>query len=213
MSYSIHLSISATTGDIDGVAIAIKDGADINQDNGEALHKAIQGDDTRMVQTLIALGANVNQQHERWGIPLARAAERGNVEIVSYLLDHGATQYDQAVDKATRSNRIAVLQALKGRGVDTTPTAAAITAALQVKYAAAVLYHMADGHELTEQQVLTAVYLDVRQVIDHLTTKTDYLPSQELYDSLMGSSFEWFLQAIAQRELNKTLRKFMLPKH
>lgn len=135
------------------------------------------------------------------------------MEIVSYLLDHGATQYDQAVDKATRSNRIAVLQALKGRGVDTTPTAAAITAALQVKYAAAVLYHMADGHELTEQQVLTAVYLDVRQVIDHLTTKTDYLPSQELYDSLMGSSFEWFLQAIAQRELNKTLRKFMLPKH
>lgn len=93
MSYSIHLSISATTGDIDGVAFAIKDGADINQDNGEALHKAIQGDDTRMVQTLIALGANVNQQHERWGIPLARAAERGNVEIVSYLLDHGATQY------------------------------------------------------------------------------------------------------------------------
>lgn len=125
-----------------------------DQDNGEALHKAIQGDDTRMVQTLIALGANVNQQHERWGIPLARAAERGNVEIVSYLLDHGATQYDQAVDKATRSNRIAVLQALKGRGVDTTPTAAAITAALQVKYAAAVLYHMADGHELTEQQAM-----------------------------------------------------------
>lgn len=85
MSYSIHLSISATTGDIDGVAFAIKDGADINQDNGEALHKAIQGDDTRMVQTLIALGANVNQQHERWGIPLARAAERecGNRQLLA----------------------------------------------------------------------------------------------------------------------------------
>lgn len=212
--YDIHLSLGATIGDIDAVAAAVKGGADINQQDGQALIDAIKAEDMAMVQTLIALGANVNQQqHGLWGIPLREAAKTGNLEILTYLLDHGADQYDQAIIAAVSTGHINILKALKRRGIALQVQSQHMTHCLNMRNEATALYLVQNGQRLTEQQVLTAIYNELHLVIDHLTYKTDYLPSQRTYDSLMGSPFEWFLHGIANRELNKTLNRVMLPRH
>lgn len=213
MTYSIHLSLGATIGDIEAVAHAVKNGADINQHEGEPLIEAVKANDMQMVQTLVQLGANVNQpQHGQWGIPLREAAKSGNVEILTYLLDHGADRYDQAIDAAVSLGKTDILKALKDRGIALQVQSQHMTHCLSMRHEATALYLMENGHELTDHQVLTAVLNELHQVMSYLIQHTDYLPSQATYDSLMGSEYEWFLHAIANRELNKTLSRILTPK-
>lgn len=212
--YDIYLDLGATTRNIEQIASAIQGGADINQNEGQALIEAIKAEDLPMVQTLIALGANVNQQqHGLWGIPLAEAAKRGNLEMLTYLLDHGADRYDQAIIAAVSTGQTDILKALKRRGIALQVQSQHMTHCLNLRNEATALYLVQNGQQLTEQQVLTAIYNALHLVIDHLTYRTDYLPSQATYDSLLGSPYEWFLHGIANRELNKTLNRIMLPKH
>lgn len=214
MTYNIHLSLGALTGDIDAITYAVKNGADINQHDGEPLIEAIKAKDLPMVQALVALGANVNQQqHGQWGIPLAEAAKTGDVEILTYLLDHGADHYDQAIGAATALGRTDILKALKHRGIALQVQSQHLTHCLSMRYEDTALYLVQHGHELNDHQVLTAVYNELNQVLTYLTRHTDYLPSQATYDSLMGSKYEWFLHGIANRELNKTLNRVMGPRH
>jgi hypothetical protein len=213
MTYSISLSLGATIGDIDAVANAVKSGADINQKDGEALIEAIKANDMRMVEILVELGANVNQpQYGLWGIPLKAAAETGNVEILTYLLDHGADRYDEAIGAAVSLGKTDILRTLKDKGIALQVQSQHLTYCLSMRYEETALYLVENGHELTDHQVLTAVYNELNQVLNYLTHKTDYLPSQATYDSLMGSKYEWFLHAIANRELNKTLNRVMTPR-
>ena len=213
MTYNINLSLGATIGDIDAVAHEIKNGADINQQDGEPLIEAIKTNDLRMVQTLIGLGADVNQpQHGQWGIPLKVAAETGNVEILTYLLDHGADRYDQAIGAAVSLGKTDILRTLKDRDIALQVQSQHLTHCLSMRYEATALYLVENGHELTDHQVLTAVHNELNQVLNYLTRNTDYLPSEDTYNSLMGSKYEWFLHAIANRELNKTLNRVMTPR-
>ena len=50
-------------------------------------------------------------------MPLAKAAHAGNIEILSYLLDHGADRYDLAITAPTILRRTDILKHLGGRGI------------------------------------------------------------------------------------------------
>lgn len=210
MDYAIYLSTAATIGDIDAAIDAVKHGADVNQQDGQALIEAIRADDLRMVHALVQLGANVNQPiGGLWGKPLAVALEHRNTDIALYLVEHGANRYEAATDLAIARDRTDYLQTLTALGATLQATEAQVDLALDRKASALVLMFMEHGYELTEAQVLKAVYLELHQVIKHLTHCTDYLPTQELRDSLMGSRYEVFLHGIANRELYKTLTRNM----
>ncbi|MCD0496795.1 ankyrin repeat domain-containing protein [Achromobacter sp. MY14] len=206
MNYNMNLSIAAITGDIDAAADAVKHGADIDNDDGQALIEAIRADDLRMVHALTQLGANVNGIG---GKPLAEALERRNTDIALYLVEHGANHYEAAIDLAIVRDRTDYLQTLTALGATIQATEAQVSLALDRKASALVLMLMEHGYELTEAQVLKVIYLELHQVIKHLTHHTGYLPTQELRDSLMGSRYEWFLHGIANRELYKTLTRNM----
>lgn len=210
MNYNMNLSIAAITGDIDAAADAVKHGADINHDDGQALIEAVKADDLRMVHALVQLGANVNQPiGGLWGKPLAVALEHRNTDIALYLVEHGANRYEAAIDLAIARDRTDYLQTLTALGATIQATEAQVSLALDRKASALVLMLMEHGYELTEAQVLKVIYLELHQVIKHLTHHTGYLPTQELRDSLMGSRYEWFLHGIANRELYKTLTRNM----
>ena len=106
MDYAIYLSTAATIGDIDAAIDAVKHGADVNQQDGQALIDAIAADDLRMVHALVQLGANVNQpQGGLWGKPLAVALEHRHTDIALYLVEHGANRHEAAIDLAIKRNR------------------------------------------------------------------------------------------------------------
>jgi len=214
MNYNLHLSIAATTGDIDAATDAVRNGADINHQDGQALIEAIRADDLRMVHALVQLGANVNQPVDGlWGKPLAVALEQRNADIALYLVQHGANRNEAAIDLAIKRSSTSYLHALEDAGATIQATETQVSQALSHKAGSVVLYLMQHSHELTDAQVLTALYLDQHQVISHLTHYTDYLPTKETHDSLVGSEFEWFLHGIAKRELNKALNRVMTPKN
>ena len=213
MDYAIYLSTAATIGDIDAAIDAVKHGADVNQQDGQALIDAIAADDLRMVHALVQLGANVNQpQGGLWGKPLAVALEHRHTDIALYLVEHGANRHEAAIDLAIKRNRTDYLHTLTELGAVIQATQGQIDLALTHKAGSVVLYLLQHCHELTEAQVLTALHLGLHQVINHLTYNTDYLPTNETHTSLMGSEFEWFLHGIANRELNKTLNRVMAPR-
>lgn len=73
------------------IDLIIKQGVDIDStdaDGHTALTYAVQYADPEVVELIIASGANVNKQALL--SPLFLACQRGNLEIVKHLLDHGA---------------------------------------------------------------------------------------------------------------------------
>jgi ankyrin repeat protein len=80
------------------VAVAnffIEKGADVNSRNNSGfapLHAAnsTYGQDLDLIQRLVAKGADVNARGSRDETPLYWAAQRGNIQVVKFLIDHGA---------------------------------------------------------------------------------------------------------------------------
>jgi hypothetical protein len=190
-------------------------GADVNQANGRELTTAIKAKDLEMVQTLIALGANVNQPRVGfYGMPLAKAAATGNMPMFNTLLAAGAGHHAEAITAAVTIGHTPVLQALKSHGIAVQVQAQDMTTCLSNRHGETALWILenCDGLSLSEHQVLTAVHNDLHQVINHVMHHTDYLPSDETYDSLAGTRYSYFLHGIANRELNKRLSERFKPK-
>lgn len=109
---------AAEEGNIDLVKNLLENGADINwkdQYEGTALHRAVFKENLQMVEFLISKGANVDEKIEPGAItvfkktadedkgkfstienahgatPLHIAVDRNNLEIVTILLEHGAS--------------------------------------------------------------------------------------------------------------------------
>ncbi len=65
----------------------------------ENIHQAVKDEDISLVRTLIASGANVNEQDSSRRTPLHLAAWRGNTEIVQLLLRADANTKIQGLHK------------------------------------------------------------------------------------------------------------------
>src|SRR5579863_6465504 len=94
MTPTTHLLKAAKIGDLNGVVVALADGADVNardDDGGDlALHHAINSGHLALVEFLIARGANVNAGNSWHRTPLHLASANGQTEIVQLLVKNGA---------------------------------------------------------------------------------------------------------------------------
>lgn len=64
--------------------------AEIESNDSRYLYMACEAGDIKLVQRMIALGANVNRQREDRYYPLHVAAEQGNCRMISLLIQYGA---------------------------------------------------------------------------------------------------------------------------
>lgn len=104
-------------------ALLLKQGAAVNpasQDGVTPLSVAVQGGRQEMVALLLANGAQVNEQAQIGGTTLLHvAAYRGDLEIVSLLLQHGAdkqarmTSGERPVDLAQQQGHRALIPLLE----------------------------------------------------------------------------------------------------
>lgn len=104
-------------------ALLLKRGAAVNpesQDGVTPLSVAVQGGRQEMVALLLANGARVNEQAQIGGTTLLHvAAYRGDLEIVSLLLQHGAdkqarmTSGERPVDLAQQQGHTALIPLLE----------------------------------------------------------------------------------------------------
>ena len=210
---SINLSLAATIGDLDNIYALVKEGGDINQHDGEALIEAIKAQDMKWSKHLSTLGrmSIATAWTMQWGMPLAKAAQAGSIEILSYLLDQGADRYDLAITAATTLGKTDILKQLVRRGIAVHVQSQELTHCLNLKQGDTALYLMQIGHELTDSQVFTAVLNELHQVVDHVIYRTTYLPGKVLSATLMNTKYEYFLHGIAKRELNHKLNRSSPP--
>ena len=112
------------------VTILLNHGADPNQTDSDGkypIHKACSSgrDALEKVQILVALSTeNIDRRDELTSqTPLHRAAVKGNIDVVEFLLENGADRNSRdkrgetALHKAAFTNRAHVLQALLASGV------------------------------------------------------------------------------------------------
>ncbi len=81
------------SGDRDAAFEAIRDGADVNQAQGDGttpLHWAVYRLDAELVEALLGNGARPDVTNRYGSSPLAEAVKTANVELVEMLLDAGA---------------------------------------------------------------------------------------------------------------------------
>ena len=114
--------------DVDAVRALVGDPAvDVDAaaaDGATALHWAVHRDDVRLVEVLLAAGADVAAAN-RYGVrPISLAAENGNAAVVEALLDAGADPNaslrggETALMTAARTGDAATIRALLVRGAD-----------------------------------------------------------------------------------------------
>ena len=93
-SGAVSVADAAMTGDRTAVVALLKQGADVNATQGDAvtaLHWAARLGDAEMARTLLAAGANVRATTRfAWYAPLHLAAERGSADVIAALLKAGA---------------------------------------------------------------------------------------------------------------------------
>ncbi|ETS86461.1 hypothetical protein PFICI_00289 [Pestalotiopsis fici W106-1] len=70
-------------------------GASVDNQLDGSLSIAIKNGEKSLVDLLISLGADPNGHSQRHGSPLAAAAQVGDIETATYLLEHGADPADQ----------------------------------------------------------------------------------------------------------------------
>ncbi|CAN0232581.1 unnamed protein product [Ectocarpus sp. 8 AP-2014] len=97
---------------------------------GVALHEAVRGGHTAVVELLLENGASVKwyEEDELYGTPLHDAAEGGNTEMARLLLLKGAEAYVDYVDgnhttplsRAIEGGHISMVEALLAAGADLT---------------------------------------------------------------------------------------------
>lgn len=97
------LGLAAFFGHGELAAELIGRGADVHAVSRNAmqvqpLHSAVAGNHLGIVQALIAAGADVNAVQQDGFTPLMGAAQNGNAELVSFLLQHGANPAAHTAD-------------------------------------------------------------------------------------------------------------------
>lgn len=117
--------------DYDTVRVMLENGAPAgrvykyDQTALSAAIDALSGDDSpsdaRMIELLIAHGADVNRRHPDGRTPLFAAAEVGDVKTIHVLLDHGARVNevvldDTALNAAEQSGHVSAARVLHARG-------------------------------------------------------------------------------------------------
>ncbi|RDW72765.1 uncharacterized protein DSM5745_07937 [Aspergillus mulundensis] len=90
-----------------------------------AVHGAIEGDSMDILKLLVERGANVNAANSRLGSPLEFACSLGRVQMVRYLLRHGAEidpkakgRYGDVLQAAAISRWGVIVRFLLNRGAD-----------------------------------------------------------------------------------------------
>jgi ankyrin repeat protein len=90
---------AAQSGDVAGIAAALKAGADIegidfseNRNGRRALNYAALNNHPAAIEALLAAGANIESQNRTRFTPLHHAAEAGSIEAIEILLKHGANK-------------------------------------------------------------------------------------------------------------------------
>lgn len=103
------LQLAALKGDEEAVQALLSQGEDINAVNAvlndprylrsrcTALHVAVEGGHTGLVEYLLSMGADPNINLDFWGTPLVIAARKHNTEIAEILLRHGADVDQESV--------------------------------------------------------------------------------------------------------------------
>ncbi len=100
MSVALHAAVQTTiadaamAGDIEAVRAQLRDGADVNQSQGDgmtALHHAALRGDAEMTGVLLYAGANVQATSRLGGYtPLHLASQRGHADVIERLIGAGA---------------------------------------------------------------------------------------------------------------------------
>ena len=127
-SSTISIADAAMTGDRAAVTTLLKQGADVNATQGDAvtaLHWAARLGDAEMARTLIVAGANVRATTRLAAYsPLHLAAERGSADVVGSLLKAGADPNARTSTGATplmfaaAAGDVAAVSALVDAGAD-----------------------------------------------------------------------------------------------
>jgi ankyrin repeat protein len=126
----------ASNGKLEKVKLLVKGGVDINANNDEALVWAARNNHLEVVKFLVKIGANINANngqhtqivkflksykigtiiHVEGEWPLQVAARHGNLEVVKFLVKHGAdvhTEDDFALQCADCNGHTEVVEFLK----------------------------------------------------------------------------------------------------
>ncbi len=124
-AYETSLIWAAENGRLDAVNLLLDAGADVNAAKGEpvrtALSVAVKDQRVEFAKTLLKRGADVNA-----GSPLTIAAFAGSLELVTLLMNAGATLdrgYIPPLAAAAHSGRIEVVDALLVKGAKPVPPA------------------------------------------------------------------------------------------
>jgi ankyrin repeat protein len=112
-------------GDEEGVTRSLAAGANPNAQFGEfktpALMHAVLAGNTNILETLVARGADVNARTAIRETPLMWAASQGRMDVVRFLLDHGAkvgmidVAGQSAIHKARDAGHTEIADLLKQR--------------------------------------------------------------------------------------------------
>jgi len=119
------LALAAFFGHPETVGLLLAKGADVTQAarnamGVQALHSAVAGPSFEAVRLLVEAGAPINDPQQEGWRPLHEAANRGDLELATYLLAHGAdpkVQNDAGkspIGLAADKSNAAMLKLLKG---------------------------------------------------------------------------------------------------
>lgn len=135
-----YLRLAVVLGDCLAIKTAIKQGLDINFDDGILLKDAVRNNYLDVVRCLKPLKADFDIDD---GMAVKEATRNGHTEILFYLLENGASFRAEIVDLAITHGKTAILKELKERGYNLQPTSnEPIHTALLMKYTETVLFLM-----------------------------------------------------------------------
>ncbi len=151
-----YMRVAVVIGDCQAIKSAIKQGADVNFDDGVLLSDAVRNNYLDVVRCLKHLNADFDIDD---GMAVKEATRHGHTETLLYLLDNGATFRTEIVDLAIKHGKTDILKELKARGYNLQPTSTEpIHNALLMKYTETVLFlmrHVAITDETLFNSVMT----------------------------------------------------------
>jgi ankyrin repeat protein len=121
------LMMAALKGDLTGVQLLLKHGAQVNQSGWSAIHYAVTGPEPSIAALLLQNGADIDAASPNGSTPLMMAAQYGSEDTVALLLERGADSSRRnqlgldAADFARRAGREALVRRLQHGGALTRP--------------------------------------------------------------------------------------------
>lgn len=214
------LLVAVETGDADSVRTLIEEGADVTYAGNSLLVYAAGEKDPRLLQMLLAAGADVNAPNQTGNYALGRAAALGKADHVRILLEAGADvnaadgNGDTALIKAAWAKNPESLQLLLSAGAQVNLTnkkgETALMRAAFVGNAPHVVALLAAGADKTLRNAdgLTAAEIITHITISRHSPAMEYPLGQEMaYTSIYGH-----LNAIPSAELTPLMQAVLMRK-